>query len=85
MLTDDKHRLDRERYLFVASETDAASTKAVRLQHNTLSWCLTCDRTGIFENIEEVVQKRMSSSRIRFSVITELVSPGEDSLDNIAF
>ena len=27
----------------------------------------------------------MTCSRIYFSVITELISPGEDSLDNIAF
>ena len=44
----------------------------------------TCERAGIFEGQEELF-KRMTCSRIRFSVITELVCLGEDSLDNIAY
>ena len=82
-----KHRLDRERYLFVSSKLDAAGAKAVQLQNTALGWCLiaTCERSGIFQNIEEEAQKRTSTSQIRFSVITELVCLGEDSLDNIAY
>ena len=87
ILIDDKHRLDRERYLFVSSKSDAAGAKAVQLQHNTLRWCLTatCERLGVLENMKEGAQKRMNASRIRFSVITELVYMGEDSPDNIAY
>ena len=86
MLIDDKHRLHRDRYLFVSSRIDATSTIAVQLQHTTLSKCLTktCKRTGIFQTEEEVF-RRMTCSRIRFSVIMELVSLDEDNLDNIAF
>ena len=86
LLIVDKHRLDRERCLFVSSKSDAAESKAVQLQHITLGWCLTatCERSGVFENVEGA-QNRMSTSRIRFSFTTELVSLGEDSLDNIAY
>ena len=70
----------------MSSKTDSTSTKIAQLQHTTLSNCLTktCERTGIFQT-EEEVYKRMTCSGIHFSVITELVSLGEDSLDNIAF
>lgn len=86
-LIDDKHRLNRERYLFVSSKQDSSDSKAVPLQHNTLAWCLTatCERSGVFENVADSIIKRMSTSRIRLSVITELVCLGEDSLDNIAY
>ena len=70
LLIDNKHRLDRERYLFPSSKPDAAEAKAVQLQHKTLGWCLTatCERSGIFQNIEEGAQKRMSTSTICFSI-----------------
>ena len=86
-LIDDKHRLNRDRYLFVSSKTDAADSKAVQLQHTTLTWCLTatCERSGVFKNVKEGVTKRVSTSRFQFSVITELVCFWEDSLDNITY
>ena len=81
MISTDQAKTD----LFESSKADASSTKAAQLQRTT-SNCLikTCERTGIFQSEEEVC-KRMTCSRIYFSVITELISPGEDSLDNIAF
>ena len=42
------------------------------------------ERTGLFEGKKEIY-KRVSCSRIRFSVITELRALGEDSLDNIEY
>ena len=86
-LIDDKHRLKRERYLFVSSKQDSSDSKGVQLQHTTLAWCLTatCERSGVFKNVADSITKRMSTSRIRFSVITKLVCLGEDSLDNIAY
>lgn len=71
---------------FDDTKSDAAESKAVQLQHITLGWCLTatCERSGVFENVEGT-QNRMSTSRIRFSFTTELVSLAEDSLDNIAY
>ena len=71
----------------MASKTDATSAKAIQLQHTTLLWCLTktCERAGLFQNEDDAIYKRMTCSRIRFSVITELVSLGEDSLENITF
>ena len=84
LLIDDKNQLDRDRKLCVASKTDITSSKAVQLQHTTLSWCLTktYKRTGIFEDKEEIY-KRMTYSRISFSVVTGLVCLREDSVDNI--
>ena len=86
-LIDDKHRLNREIYLFVSSKQDSSDSKAVQLQHTTLAWCLTatCERSGVFKNVTDSITKRMSTSRIRFSVITKLVCLGEDSRDNIAY
>ena len=86
LLKDDKHRLDRERYFFVASRSDAGDKKVVQLKHSTLTPCMTrsLERTGLFEGKKEIY-KRVSCSRIRFSVITELCALGEDSLDNIAY
>ena len=81
-LIDDKHRLNRERYLCVIK------TRFIRLEGcPSPAWCLTatCERSGVFENVADSITKRMSTSRIRFSVITELVCLGEDSLDNIAY
>ena len=86
LLKDDKHRLDRERYFFVASRSDAGDKKVVQLKHSTLTRCMTrsLERAGLFEGKKEIY-KRVSCSRIRFSVITELCALGEDSLDNIAY
>ena len=71
----------------MSSKQDSSDLKAVPLQHTTLATCLTatCERSGVFENVTDSITKRMSTSRIRFSVITELVCLGEDSLDNIAY
>ena len=84
-LIGNKHWLDRERYLFVPSSTNARSTKALILRR-TLSNCSTktCEGSRIFEGKKEIY-KRMTCSRILFSVISELLCLGEDSLDNIAF
>ena len=81
-----RHRLDRERYFFVASRSDTGDKKAVQLKHSTLTRCMTrlFERTGLFEGKKEIY-KRVSCSRIRFSVITELRALGEDSLDNIEY
>lgn len=70
LLIHNKHRLDREGYLFPSSKPDAVEAKAVQLQHKMLGWCLTatCERSGIFQNIEEGAQKRVSTSRICFSI-----------------
>ena len=46
-----------------------------------LSKCF--EKAGIFDNKPESY-KRVSCGRIRFSIITELVALGEDSLDTIA-
>ena len=55
------------------------------LSHNLITKRLSkCfERAGIFENKPESY-KRVSYSRIRFSIITELVALGKDSLDSIA-
>ena len=61
LLINEKHRLDRERYLFVASRADSTSSQAVQLKHTALSWSLTktCKRAGIFKGQEELF-KRMT-------------------------
>lgn len=86
-LIDDKHRLNRDRYLFVSSKADSSDSKAVQLQHTRLAWCLTatCERSGVFKNVEDGITKMVSTSRIRFSVITKLVCLGKGSLGNIAY
>ena len=80
----DSHRALRDRYLFVASKI-GPQAKAVQMSHplitNRLSKCF--ERGGVFANKPEAY-KRVSCSRIRFSIITELVALGEDSLDSIA-
>ena len=70
----------------MASKTDAKRSKAVQLQHATLSWCLTkpCKRTSIFKNQEKIF-KRMTCSTIRYKIITESVWLKENSLDNTVF
>ena len=72
--------------LSVASGIDATNTKVPHLQQTLFSSCLTrtCERAYVFENNGELY-KRTSSSTIHFSVITELVSLGEDSLENIVY
>ena len=51
LLIDNKHRSDRERYLFVASRPDAGDKKVVQLKHSTLARCMTrsFERAGLFE------------------------------------
>ena len=84
MMILDSHRTLRDRPLFVVSKQDQAKTMGT-LSHNLITKRLSkCfERAGIFENKPESY-KRVSYSRIRFSIITELVAPGKDSLDSIA-
>ena len=80
----DSHRALRDRYLFVASKT-GPQTKALQMSHplitNLLSKCF--ENGGVFSSKPEAY-KKVSCSRIRFSIITELVALGEDNLDSIA-
>ena len=64
ILVNNKHRLNRERYLFMSSKSDAEGAKPVQLQHTTLRTYLTktCERAGVFKQTEEGAQKRMSCS-----------------------
>lgn len=79
----DSHRALKDRYLFVSSKKD--SKKTTTMSHSLITTRLSkCfEKAGIFDNKPESY-KRVSCSRIRFSIITEFVALGEDSLDTIA-
>ena len=80
----DSHRALRDRYLFVASKQDTGKTLGT-VSHSLITARLSrCfEKAGIFKAKPDSY-KRVSCSRIRFSVITELVALGENSLDSIA-
>ena len=79
----DSHRALKDRYLFVSSKKD--SKKTTTMSHSLITTRLSqCfKKAGIFDN-KPGSYKRVSCSRIRFSIITELLVLGEDSLDTIA-
>ena len=80
----DSHRAPRDRHLFVASKQD--NTKKTVMAHNLITSCLSkCFDRGKVYSDQPWSYYRVSCSRIRFSIITELVSLGEDSLDSIAY
>ena len=84
MILLDSHRALRDRYLFVASKQDTGKTLGTishSLITDRLSRCF--EKAGIFKAKPDSY-KRVSCSRIRFSIITELVALGENSLDSIA-
>ena len=84
ILTDDKFRNAKLRYIFTSSANDDKSRELMsQMNHSLVSKCLTRS----FEKAKVFNKKRypnVSPSRIRFSVITELIMLGEDTLDNIA-
>lgn len=71
-LIDDKHRLDRERYFFVASGANTGDKKVAKLKHATLTWCLTryFERTGLFKGQNSCIKgshARELDSEMNFS------------------
>ena len=84
MILLDSHRALRDRYLFVASKKDMGKTLGTisnSLITDRLSKCF--EKAGIFKAKPDSY-KRVSCSRIRFSIITELVALDESSLETIA-
>ena len=84
VLTDNKFRSNKLRYIFTSSANDQKNKELMnQMNHSLVSKCLTRS----FEKAEVFRKdgyKNVSPSRICFSAITELVMLGEDTLDNIA-
>ena len=81
----DTHRLNRDRYVFVSSQSDdKVATKPEPMNQSMVSQCLTrsFEKSEVFQGKESF--PRMSCSRIRFSIITELICLGTEELENIA-
>ena len=81
----DTHRLNRDRYVFVSSRSDdKVATKPEPMNQSMVSQCLTrsFEKSEVFQGKESF--PRMSCSKIRFSIITELICLGKDELENIA-
>ena len=81
----DNHRSKRDRYVFVSSRADEkVSIKPEPMSHSVVTKCLSRS----FEKAEVFPDKkhysRVSCCRIRFSIITELVSLGTEELETIA-
>ena len=81
----DTYCLRRERSVFVSSRSgDKVLTKPEPMNHLMVAQCLTRS----FEKAEVFKEKdsftRVSCSRLRFSIITELICLGTEELENIA-
>ena len=83
LLVLDSHRAPKDRHLFVPSKQD--NTKKTVMAHNLITSRLSkCfNRAKVYPD-KPSSYHRVSCSRIRFSIIMELVSLGEDSLNFIA-
>ena len=81
ILTDDKFRSAKLR--ITSSANDEKSKELMnQINHSLVSKCLTrsFEKAEVFE---EDSYKSVPQSKIRFSVITQLIMLGEDTLDNI--
>ena len=85
MLILDTHGTLRDRPLFVTSKQDQTNAIKSELLHNVITSQLSkCfQKAGVFEN-KPLAYKRVSHSRIRFSITTKLVVLIEDNLGSIA-
>ena len=85
IITDDKFRSAKLRYIFTSSTEDTKARELMnQMNHSLVSKCLSRS----FEKSKVFIEKKRfasaSPSRVRFSVITKLIMLGEDTLDNIA-
>ena len=70
-------------YIFTSFVCPNAPQNSHQMKYTNVSQCLTWtfEKAGVFASSKTF--KRVSPSRLHFSIITELVSLGEDNLDNI--
>ena len=79
----DSHKALRDRHLFAFSKNDETKNTSTMIQSLVTTHFSKCfERAGVFEGKPELY-KRVSRSRIRFAIIRELVTLGEDSLDSL--
>ena len=85
ILVQDEYKTNKMRYLFRSFIRPNAPQNSHQMKHTNVSQCLTqtFGKAGVFPSSKTF--NSVSPSRLRFSITTELVSLGEDNLDNIAF
>ena len=83
----DENCAPRERYVFVSSRADekAVSSKPNPINHSMITKCISrsFQKAEVFRGTS--AYQRVSCCRIRFSIITELISLGKGDLENIAY
>ena len=81
-----KHRAPRDRYIFMSSRHTSAKEITEQMSQSTITWRMirSFEKAQIFDNKLEAY-KRISCSRVRFSVITELIALGTESLHQIVY
>ena len=78
---------ERERYVFVSSRADekAPSSKPNPINHSMITKCISrsFEKAQVFRGTS--AYQRVSCCRIRFSIMTELISLGKGDPENIAY
>ena len=81
----DENRAKKERYVFVSSHVNEKGPKPDPVNHSMITKRInrSFEKAEVFKGT--TMYQRVSCCRIRFSIITELVSLGKGDLENIAY